>query len=172
MNDCTQTKMKQIYDTLKYNGQIIQTFLEYRDVSSKLRQITRHALQCCTSSDTKKVLVKFTQQFTMFVAQVLELKVHTVSSEHFIAKLDVAIDSTRFYAKQFLSTEFIEGWLKISEPYFQRYKEQCVQLIHDKINNKSDRFIIKSLDLSHTLIKQYVLYSANMGCNINCLQRG
>ena len=154
--------MSVIQNDLKTHGLAVLEYTMQHDTSSKLRNITKHALQCCNDFNTKKILVKFTQQFIGFVQQILDLQLVNISKQQFIAKLHVAIDNTIFYAKQLVSNQHVQGWILLINKQIINYVDACLDLIFDKLNNKDNRFIVKSLDLAHTIVKEYVLYSANL----------
>ena len=153
-----EQNLKKIYSKLDMHNQAITSYLQLKQAGQKIREITKHALEVTTDPIIRKILTKFTEEMVSYVRQVIDIGVQNIGEEQLLAKLDVAIDNINSYSKLLIGQEKIQYWHKLSSTYMSKYKKDILQVCSDKVNNKNDRFLIKSLDIVHTIVKQFVLY--------------
>lgn len=162
MTTSTSKQISIIQNDLKNHGSAVMLFLENKDIALKLRSITKHALQCCGNMITKKILVKFTQQLILFAREILDIGLQNTSKQQLLVKISVAADNTDFYTASLIGKQQVSKWKAISKPIVSQYLNVIYEIITDKMNSKSNRFTVKTLDLSHTIIKEFILFSANL----------
>ncbi len=160
MTTSNEENLKKIHTELNIHNKAIISYMEVKQSGQKIRQITKHALQITDNEETRKILTKFTEQFVVFVRQTLDISFQNIGKEQLLAKLELARDNTNFYGKSLLNSIHYNNWLELTKPYLEKYKNDIVQIFSDKVNSKNNRFLIKSLDLAHTIVKQFVLYYA------------
>ena len=157
-----EKNLKKIQEQLNIHNQVITSYMEIKQAGQKIRQITKHALEVIDNEEAKKILTKFTEQLVIYVRQILDIGFQNASKEQLISKLQLAIDNTSNYGQTLMTKQAFLKWKKMVKHLFNKYKKDILYVFSDKINNKNNRFLIKSLDISHTIIKQFVLYYASL----------
>lgn len=160
MANSNEQNLKLIHNELNMHNKALMSFVQVKQAGQKIRQITKHALEITKDEMTCKLLTKFTEDFVIFVRQVLDIGFQNIGREQLLSKFELARDNTNIYGIAQLNEERYNQWLALVKGSVSKYKAGILQIYSDKVNSKNNRFLVKSLDFAHTIIKQFVLYYA------------
>ncbi len=167
MTNCNKENLNLIHNELNTHNQIIKGYIELKQAGQKIRQITKHALEIVDNTNIKKILTKYTEQFIIYVKEVLDIGIQNIGKDELISKFQIINDNTFFYASSLIGKQNLIAWNEYISKFINNYKNDIIQIFSDPVNDKNSRFLIKSLDFVHTIIKQFVLYFSEYYSNNN-----
>lgn len=157
-------RFEQLNVSVKTHTVTISKFLQNQDAASRIRQITKHALQYCGNRQIAKVLQKFTQQSIRFIQAILQIGFQNTNKQQIIAKYAVSRQASLQFLKAsgIMNQQYFNKWLQYSTMVGQKYIKQICQIYDDVVNNKNSRFIVKSQDVVQSGVRQFIIFVAKI----------
>ena len=140
----------------------ITRYLQQKNIANTLRQISKHAIQYCGNRELGKILDTFTQQFIIFVQDITDIGFQNTTKQQILIKLSVARQNTNKFSSTILGQQKTLEWHNMVQGPVQKYVKQVFQIYSDEINNKNIRFLTKSQDLAQTIVRDFILFCANL----------
>lgn len=165
MEETNKKNFVSINMQLKIHEQAFLLQVKLNEISKKIEEIIRHALEVSTNEKIKKLLIKFSQQFIIFLRWVVSDKIQKVQKEEIVTRFEIILDELKYYGKTILKLANIQQWNTIAKIYINKYYKAIDEICGDNLSNKEERFLSESFDFVHIIIKQFVLfYSAFNSC--------
>lgn len=153
-------RTNQILARVEKHQQIIKSLLHHRDISDRIHDITKYAIEYMYDRRLSKILENTTQQFIDFVYPISQCGFHSISRQQLLAKIQVNRDASLHYIKTILSHDQYELWASMADPIVAGYINSLFEIYNDPVNDKTNRFIIKSEDYLQTLTRQFIKFAS------------
>lgn len=162
--DQNQQRAIQRFDQLTLNVRkhtsAVGKFLQHKDVATRIRQISKHALDYCGDEDVSKLLEHFAQETIKFIQTIFQIGIDDVTEGQIVSRYKIGRDKSLQYLRssEIMNNEQLQQWIEQSLVFDKHYLEQIYLISKDIVNNKNNRFLIKTQDVFQEAIRAFVMY--------------
>lgn len=151
-------KVDKIEERLNEYCNVVTYHIGERNIVSRLNHISKHAIEYTKSINTSVLINKFVDKMISFTTDITKIGIKELSKEQIISKI-LALKCLVYRDIKDSNCEFVVGILNEMSTSFSMYKDGIIDIYEDSVNDKTSRFVVKTEDFIHIVIKKIVILS-------------